>query len=84
MSRKHLLLAGLGALTLSACVKNEEIVEAPPPPPPPGAMAGTVAADRDGDGVIDGYYTSDGVYHANYAPPPPPPPPMPTRTGERG
>ncbi len=59
---------------------------APPPPPPlpPGAVAGSVAADRDGDGIIDGYYTADGVYHPNYVPPPPPPPPPPSSTGERG
>lgn len=82
--RKHLLLAGLGALALSACVKNEEYVETAPPPLPPGAMAGTTAADRDGDGIIDGYYSADGVYHPNYTPPPPPPPPAPSRTGERG
>jgi hypothetical protein len=46
-------------------------------------VPGSVAADRDGDGVIDGYYTSDGIYHPNYTPPPPPPPP-PSRTGEKG
>ncbi|MEG8038433.1 hypothetical protein QP166_03395 [Sphingomonas sp. LR60] len=52
--------------------------------PPPGAVAGSHAADRDGDGIVDGYYTSDGIYHP-YAPPaPPPPPPAPTRRGERG
>lgn len=82
--RKHLLLAGLGALALSACTNNEEVVETLPPPPPPGAVAGSTAADRDGDGIIDGYYTSDGVYHPNYTPPPPPPPPAPSPTGERG
>ena len=46
--------------------------------------AKVVVADRDGDGIVDGYYTSDGIYHP-YAPPaPPPPPPAPTRRGERG
>ena len=29
-----------------------------------------MAADRDGDGVVDGYYTSDGVYHPTCVPPP--------------
>ncbi|MEO8724306.1 MAG: hypothetical protein ABI395_12470 [Sphingobium sp.] len=57
-----------------------------PPPPPPGAVMGSTAADRDGDGIVDGYYTSDGMYHPNYVPPPPPPPPPPAATphGERG
>ena len=84
MRSRHLMLAGLAALTLSACVKNEEVAAPLPPAPPPGAVAGSVAADRDGDGVIDGYYTSDGIYHPNMAPTPPPPPPEPTPTGERG
>lgn len=79
-----LLLAG--ALALGACTstRETEVAAAPPPPPPPGAIAGSVAADRDGDGIVDGYYTSDGIYHANLPPPPPPPPPAPTPTGERG
>lgn len=79
-------IALLGAMTLAACAKQEEIAAAPPPPPPPpGAVAGTTAADRDGDGIIDGYYTADGIYHPNAMPaPPPPPPPPPSRMGERG
>ena len=49
------------------------------------AIAGTVAADRNGDGYVDGYYTADGIYHAVQGPPcPPPPPPPPPRAGERG
>lgn len=77
-----IMLAGLGALALTACSKQEEVAAAPPPPP--GSVAGSTAADRDGDGIIDGYYSADGIYHANYTPPPPPPPPEPTRLGERG
>ncbi|PZN95058.1 MAG: hypothetical protein DCF31_07850 [Alphaproteobacteria bacterium] len=83
-----LALAAFGSLALGACAQRAEVAAAPLPPPPPpapqGAVAGSVAADRDGDGIIDGYYTSDGIYHANYVPPPPPLPPMPTRRGERG
>ena len=82
MRLQPIMLAGLGALALAGCTKKETI--APPPPPPPGSVAGSTAADRDGDGMVDGYYTSDGIYHP-YAPPaPPPPPPAPTRKGERG
>lgn len=83
MRNQMLLMAGATALLLSACAKNDEVAYAPPPPAPAGAVPGSVAADRDGDGIIDGYYTSDGVYHPNavYAPPPPPPP---TRVGEKG
>jgi hypothetical protein len=33
--------------------------------------------------MVDGYYTSDGIYHPNMVPPPPPAP-VPTRKGERG
>ncbi len=82
MRYQTFVLAGLGALALTACAQKEEVVAAPPPPP--GAVAGSIAADRDGDGIIDGYYTADGIYHPNYVPPPPPPPPAPSRTGERG
>jgi hypothetical protein len=82
MRFQPLLLGAAAALALSACSQQQEIAAAPPPPP--GAVPGSVAADRDGDGIIDGYYTADGIYHPNYAPPPPPPPPAPTRLGERG
>jgi len=84
MRNQMLIMAGATALLLSACSNSEEVAYAPPPPPAPmGAVPGSVAADRDGDGIIDGYYTADGVYHPNavYAPPPPPPP---TRVGEKG
>lgn len=87
MRIRTLILAGIGALALAACQKQEEpVAAAPPPPPPPGAVAGSSAADRDGDGIVDGYYTSDGMYHPYVAPTPPAPPPpeMATRTGERG
>ena len=85
MRKIPIVLAVLGGLALSACQRAEEEVAAPPPPPPPpGAVTGSMAADRDGDGIVDGYYTSDGVYHPYYTPPPPPPPPPPSPTGERG
>lgn len=84
MRYKSIVLASLGAIALAGCTRKEVVAEAPPPPPPPGSVAGSTAADRDGDGIVDGYYTSDGIYHANYVAPPPPPPPAPTRKGERG
>lgn len=84
MKIRSLILATVGGLVLVACAKKEEPIAAAPPPPPPGAVAGSMAADRDGDGIIDGYYTSDGIYHPNVAPTPPPPPPAATRQGERG
>ena len=74
-----------GSLALAACAKTEVEPIAPAPPVGPGALVGTVAADRDGDGIVDGYYSADGMYHAFVAPPcPPPPPPMPSPRGERG
>ncbi|NIJ35599.1 hypothetical protein FHR22_000248 [Sphingopyxis panaciterrae] len=76
-----LTAAAASALALGACSQNEEVAAAPPPP---GAVPGSVAADRDGDGIIDGYYTADGIYHPNAPMMPPPPPPAPTRLGERG
>jgi hypothetical protein len=82
MRYQSIILAGFGGLALAACAQKEEIAAAPPPPP--GSVPGSTAADRDGDGIIDGYYSADGIYHANYTPPPPPPPPEPTRLGERG
>lgn len=83
MRIRNLMLAGLGATMLAACAETPP-PPPPPPPPPAGAVVGSTAADRDGDGIIDGYYTSDGIYHP-YAPPaPPPPPPPPMRTGEKG
>lgn len=81
MRFQPLMLAGATALLLAACSNKEEVAAAPPPPP--GAVPGSVAADRDGDGIIDGYYTADGIYHPN-APTAPPPPPPPTQVGERG
>ena len=84
MRVKSLVMIGVGALALAACAQKEEVASMPPPPP--GAIAGSVAADQNGDGIVDGYYTADGVYHAYAAPlpPPPPPPPAPTGVGERG
>jgi hypothetical protein len=84
MRIKTIIIATLPILALSACAKKEAEVAAAPPPLPQGAVSGTMAADRNGDGIIDGYYSSDGMYHSNYVPPPPPPPPMATRRGERG
>jgi len=84
MKTKHIMVLVAGTLMLGACAKDEHPV-APAPPIGPGAIAGTVAADRNGDGIVDGYYTAEGLYHAFEAPPcPPPPPPPPTRRGERG
>lgn len=84
MQIRYMALAAAGLLALSACSKNEAPVTTAPPVGP-GAIAGTVAADRDGDGIADGYYTADGIYHAIQGPPcPPPPPPPPPRSGERG
>ncbi len=76
----------LATIMLAGCASNREDVIAPAPPVGPGAIAGSLAADRDGDGLVDGYYTADGIYHPFQAPPcpPPPPPPPPTRAGERG
>lgn len=84
MKIRSIILATVGALALVACARTEEPEIAAAPPPPPGSVAGTTAADRDGDGIIDGYYTADGIYHPNALPPPPPPPPAPSRMGERG
>lgn len=85
MRAGHYALIAAAGLSLVACVKNEAPV-AVAAPLPQGAVAGSTAADRDGDGVIDGYYTADGIYHANAVPAPvyAPPPPAPTRVGERG
>lgn len=77
-----LTVTAAAAMALGACSQQEEVAAAPPPPP--GAVPGSVAADRDGDGIIDGYYTADGIYHPNAPMMPPPPPPAPTRLGERG
>lgn len=54
------------------------------PPPMTGAVAGTTAADRDGDGIVDGYYTTDGFYHPYITPTPAPAPRYLSRRGERG
>jgi hypothetical protein len=92
MTYKSLLLAAALGLSLTACNKSHVAsadaapapVAAPAPPPMPGAVAGSIAADRDGDGIVDGYYTPDGIYHPNYVAPPPPAPVLATRRGERG
>jgi hypothetical protein len=54
------------------------------PPPMTGSVAGTTAADRDGDGIVDGYYTTDGFYHPYVAPTPAAAPRYVSRRGERG
>jgi hypothetical protein len=54
------------------------------PAPLAGALPGSTAADLNGDGVADGYYSSDGVYHAFTAPAPVPEPRYVSRRGERG
>jgi hypothetical protein len=80
-----LLAAAAGGLT--ACADTDDVAVAPAPPVGPGAIRGTTAADRDGNGIVDGYYTRDGMYVAFEAPPcppPPPPPPPPAPSGERG
>jgi hypothetical protein len=82
MRIKSIVLASVGSLAVVACAPPPPPPVAPAPPPP-GAVSGSTAADRDGDGIVDGYYTSDGIYHP-YAPPAPPPPPAPTYRGERG
>jgi hypothetical protein len=87
MRNQTIILVSALGLSLAACAQQPKVAAAPPPPP--GAVQGSMAADRDGDGVIDGYYTSDGIYHANYVAPPPPPPaptysPAVARRGERG
>lgn len=74
----------LGTVALAACSTNEEEYVAPAPPVGPGAIVGTVAADRDGDGVVDGYYDVNGNYFAFQAPPCPPPPPPPVEPAPRG
>lgn len=86
MRRAYLALIALAPLSLGACATTHEDVVAEAPPLGAGALVGTVAADRNGDGIADGYYTPDGVYHAFQGPPcpPPPPPPPPSRAGERG
>lgn len=90
MMPRILIVAMTASVLLAGCAKKE-VAEAPPPPaavvvapppPPPGALPGSIAADRDGDGMIDGYYTSDGIYHPNYAPPAPAR--SLARAGERG
>jgi hypothetical protein len=83
MRTMMIVLMAVSGIALSACAQKKQEVAALPPPP--GSIAGSTAADRDGDGIVDGYYTSDGIYHANAVPTPPPAPlPMPTRKGERG
>lgn len=83
MRTRYLTFLAASGLALGACAEKPPV--ATMPPPPPGAVPGSTAADRDGDGIVDGYYTSDGIYHPLAPPaPPPPPPPPPTPRGERG
>lgn len=85
MKISHMALAAAGAIALSACASTDNAPIASAPAVGVGAILGTVAADRDGDGYVDGYYTNDGIYHAVQGPPcPMPPPPPPPRRGERG
>jgi hypothetical protein len=82
VQKRNIALMIAFGLTIGACAKKEVAVA--PPPPLPGAVAGSVAADRDGDGIVDGYYSSDGIYNPNVVPAPPPAPVRVSRKGERG
>src|SRR3546814_2899913 len=82
MKSRYLALIITGTMLLGACATSGDEEVAPAAPVGAGAIVGTVAADRDGDGMVDGYYTSDGIYHAFQAPPCPPPPPPPPRSEE--
>ncbi len=86
MRTQILILAAFGSLALGACAaKEKEVAAAVPPPLPQGAVVGSTAADRDGDGIVDGYYTSDGIYHPTVMPTPQrTPATFVTRAGERG
>ena len=92
MKTSLLAVAVLGCATLGACTNANDEPMMPPAPVGVGAIAGTVAADRNGDGVVDGYYDASGVYNAFQAPPCPPAAPAPAPTynpapmpsGERG
>lgn len=79
------LLLG-SSIALTACATTDDVAVAPAPPVGPGAILGTTAADRNGDGIVDGYYTRDGMYMAFQAPPCPMPqaPMPPAPSGERG
>lgn len=84
MRGSYLAVLVAGTAALAACARDDVAV-APAAPVGVGAIAGTVAADRNGDGIVDGYYTSDGIYSAFQAPPCPEPAPLPPRrSGERG
>lgn len=85
MSSKYLAVLLAGTVALAGCeTYDDAAIEEPAVVLPPGAMAGTYAADRDGDGRIDGWY-QNGTYYPFQAPPPPPcPAPMPSTSGERG
>ena len=86
VARFGLLLAA--PIGLAACTNmDDDVAVVPVAPVGAGAIVGTVAADRNGDGIVDGYYTSDGAYVAFQAPPCPQPAYMPApapATGERG
>src|SRR3546814_19726182 len=53
MRVRTLMLAGMDAIVLTACAKQEEVAAVPPPPP--GAVPGRIAADRDGAGIVACY-----------------------------
>jgi hypothetical protein len=84
MQIKIIALATIGGLALVGCAQKPKDVAVAAPPPPPGSIAGSTAADRDGDGIVDGYYSPDGIYHPNYVPPAPTYAPVAMRRGERG
>jgi hypothetical protein len=83
MRKLYFAVPLIAGIALTGCSKKQVAVAAPPPQ---GAVAGSVAADRDGDGVIDGYYSADGIYHPNYVPPAQVQPAVyrASRRGERG
>src|SRR3546814_12796940 len=54
MRLRTIMLAGMGAIVLTAGAKQEEVAAVPPTPP--GVVAGSIAAHRPGEGLVEGYY----------------------------
>jgi hypothetical protein len=81
------LVGGAGGAAIGAVVPGVSVIEGAAVGAAFGGLAGAVWADRNNDGMVDGY-VYNGQYYAgapsNAAPPPLEPAPAPMPSGERG
>ena len=87
MQKSILALALASSVTLTACATNPRVAQDAAIGAAVGGLAGAIWADRNNDGVVDGYVYNGQYYTGAPSATPVAPVPMapaPVRSGERG